>query len=82
MSDDQFTKLFRYMQDFHKDVDVQFGETKQEIDHLRSSIDAYAGKIDNYALEMVALDHKIQRLEKYIQVLAKKTGVDLEAINI
>lgn len=30
---------------------------------------------------MAALDHKISRLEKYIQILAEKTGVDLDKIH-
>jgi len=30
---------------------------------------------------MTAMDHKINRLEKYIQVLAEKVGVDLDKIH-
>jgi len=33
-----------------------------------------------YAQEMAAMDHKINRLERYIQVLADKAGVDLDKI--
>jgi hypothetical protein len=29
---------------------------------------------------MAAMDHKINRLEKYIQVLANKAGVDLDSV--
>jgi hypothetical protein len=31
---------------------------------------------------MAFMDHKINRLEKYIQVLAEKAGVDLDLIKI
>ena len=58
-------------------------ETKidKRIDEVLSIIDGYAGKIDTYAQEMAAMDHKINRLEKYIQVLADKAGVDLNKIH-
>ncbi len=34
------------------------------------------------AQEMAAMDHKINRPKQYIQVLAEKAGVDLDAIHI
>ena len=82
MSEDQFTKLFRYMQEFRQDVDNRFGGVDKHFDDLTNLIDGYAGKIDSYALEMAAMDHKISRLEKYIQVLADQVGVDLDRIHI
>jgi hypothetical protein len=42
----------------------------------------YATKPSIYAQEMAAMDHKIMRLEKYIQVLADHAGIDLEKIHI
>ena len=82
MSEDQFTKLFKYMQEFRQDVDGRFGEVDKHFDDLTNLIDGYAGKIDSYAPEMAAMDHKISRLEKYIQVLADKAGVDLDRIHV
>ena len=32
--------------------------------------------------KMAAMDHKINRLEKYIQILADKAGVDLDSIRV
>ena len=31
---------------------------------------------------MTAMDHKISRLEKYIQVLADNAGIDLDKVHI
>jgi len=31
---------------------------------------------------MAAMDHKISRLEKYIQVLADNAGIDLDKVHI
>lgn len=56
--------------------------TKDDIHRIENSLDGYASKIDTYAMEMAAMQHKIDRLEKYIQVIAQKTGVDLDKIYI
>lgn len=67
------------------DVDKRFEKTESKFDKrfdaLTNIIDGYASKIDSYAQEMAAMDHKINRLERYIQVLADKAGVDLDKIH-
>lgn len=50
--------------------------TKKDIETI-----GYAGKLETYAQEMAAMSHKINRLERYIQVLADKAGVDLDKIH-
>ena len=86
MNDDQFTKLYKYMQKGFADVDKKFEQIEDKLDKrfdlLTNIIDGYASKIDTYAQEMAAMDHKINRLEKYIQVLADKAGVDLDRIHV
>lgn len=52
--------------------------TKEDILNLQTSIDAYAKRADDYFKEMVALAHKVDRLEKWIQQIAKKIGMKLE----
>jgi|GEM_PF-1272949 uncharacterized coiled-coil protein SlyX len=47
MSDDQFTKLFRYMQDFREEVNGQFAETQSSIDRLTSTIDSFVKRLDD-----------------------------------
>jgi hypothetical protein len=39
MSDDQFTKLFKYMQEFRQDVGDRFGEVDKRFDDLTNLID-------------------------------------------
>ena len=82
MSEDQFTKLFKYMQEFRQDVGGKFSIVDKRFDLLTDIIDGYANKIDTYAQEMAAMDHKISRLEKYIQVLADNAGIDLDKVHI
>ncbi|MEI7918238.1 MAG: hypothetical protein WCH58_02540 [Candidatus Saccharibacteria bacterium] len=67
------------------DVDKRFDNLEERfdkrIDGLTNIIDGYAGKIDTYAQEMAAMDHKINRLERYIQILADNAGIDLDKIH-
>lgn len=84
MSDDQFTKLFNYVSqlDIKLDKVIETMVTKDEHNQLIDLIDGYAAKLDTYAQEMAAMDHKMRRLEKYIEVLAEKAGVDLQSIKV
>lgn len=82
MNDDQFTKLFKYMEKRFDAVDKRFEDVDARFDRLETIIDGYAAKLDTYAQEMAAMQFKLNRLEKYIEVIAEKTGVNLDAIHI
>ena len=56
--------------------------TKDDIRRVEATLDGYAAKIDTYAMEMAAMQHKIDRLESALQFLAKKSGISLEAFGI
>ena len=77
MSDEQFMKLFQYIQKVDTKVNniIDTMATKDDIRLLTTIIDGYAAKIDAYALEMAAMQHKIDRLERMIDYLADKAGV-------
>jgi uncharacterized coiled-coil DUF342 family protein len=53
-------------------------EMRNEFSNLYSAIDGYAKRCDDYFKEMVALAHKVDRLEKWIHQIAKKIGMKLE----
>ncbi len=80
MKEDEFTKLFKYIQAEFKNVNNRLNQTatKEELDRLTNSVDAYAKKVDDYTQEMLMLAHKVDRLEKWINQIAAKTGVKLE----
>lgn len=84
MSEDQFMKLYRYVTTRFDDIDKKLENmaTKDDLHRLEEIIDGYAAKIDTYAMEMAAMDHKLRRLERYIEVLADKAGIDLETIKV
>ena len=52
--------------------------TKEEFSSLQTAVDAYANRADAFFQEMVALSHKVDRHEKWIQQIATKLGIKLE----
>lgn len=80
MSQDEFTKLFNYVTTRFDAIDKTLENmvTKEEHNHLVNAVDAYAKQADDYMQEMLALSHKVDRLERWINQIAAKTGVKLE----
>lgn len=77
MSDDQFAKLFKYMQQEFKAVRNEIAEVKVSVDQYANAIDAYAKQTEIYMQEMLALGNKVDRLEQWIHKIAEATGVKL-----
>ena len=79
MAEDEFMKLFKYMQTEFKKVNDRLDNTatKDSVELLTQAVDAYAKKADDYFQEMVMLSHKVDRMERWIQEIADKTGVKL-----
>lgn len=84
MNDDQFDKLYEYMERRFNSIEERLELTalKTDVQELRDTVIDFASRLDEYAQEMAAMQHKIDRLEKYIQILADKAGVDLDAIHV
>ncbi len=78
MSQDEFTKLFKYMQEQFRLIDRRFDLQHQDTDALRNSVDTYAKDVDDFVTELAMLIHSDSRQDKWISVLAAKTGVQLE----
>ncbi|HMS23556.1 MAG TPA: hypothetical protein PKB09_02000 [Candidatus Saccharibacteria bacterium] len=76
--------LSQIISDFASIVDNRFNKIEEDIadlkrshDRLVNTIDGFIGRIDKYETELAARDHKIDRLEKWIEQLAKKTNTKL-----
>lgn len=57
--------------------DKEFRKLNEKYDHLINTIDGFMGRIDTYETELAARDHKVERLERWIEQIAAKTGVKL-----
>lgn len=79
MSQDEFTKLFKYMQDEFSSIHAHLDETatKKQVDNLSGVVDGLAGLIRDYQQEMLMLANKVDRLEQWIHKIAEATGVKL-----
>jgi chromosome segregation ATPase len=82
--DKRFDNLATIMSHFANDVqsklaehDEEFRKINDKYDHLINTIDRFVGRIDTYETELAARDHKIERLERWIQQIAAKTQVEL-----
>ncbi len=77
MAQDEFTKLFTHMNQRFDAVDKRFDEQNGKIDEILASISNLAGDLKTYHEELLALGHKVDRLERWILEVANKTGVTL-----
>lgn len=77
---------FMTQADYHfQNVDKRFDEVQQEINQLGEShnqlintIDKFMKRLDDMAIENTARDAKLERVERWVQQVAQKTGVKLE----
>jgi peptidoglycan hydrolase CwlO-like protein len=81
---EQTDEILNVFQTFMHQVDERFNAIENHITDLKTShntlintIDGFVGRIDKYETELAACDHKIDRLERWILELSKKTGVKL-----
>jgi hypothetical protein len=79
MSQDEFTKLFKYIERRFNQVDQRFDKVDEEIGDLKLAVGELAGQIKDYHQEMVMLARKVDRMERWIHEIAKQTGIKLSA---
>jgi len=77
MSDDQFTKLFRYMQREFKAVRQDIAAVRTGADEYANNVDAFAKQNETYMQELLALGHIVDRHDSWIHQVAKASGVKL-----
>jgi DNA-binding ferritin-like protein len=79
MSEDQFTKLFKYMEEFRSDVNKRFDETNERIDNVMNAVMAFAKQQEISDEERLVMGHQLDRLDAWVHQLADKIGVTLSA---
>ena len=78
MSDDQFTKLFKYMQQIERDMHDGFARVDQNFDRVYGLLDTHIKQMETLGQEQLVIGHQLTRHEKWIDQLARKTDSQLE----
>ena len=80
MSDDQFTKLFRYIEDFRADVTKKLDEkaSQSSVDALTGTVDGLAKRVDDYEIERTARDAQFNRLKNWARGAGTKVNHPLQ----
>jgi archaellum component FlaC len=73
----QVSDRFDVVSDQFNAVNEKIDAQNEKYDRLLNTIDGFIGRIDKYETELVARDAKIERLERWIKEIAKKTDVAL-----
>jgi len=72
MSEDQFTKLFKYIEDFRKDVDKRFVEAATDRADIRGAIAELSVQVRDYHNEMKFMSHQMVNYAMQYFKLPKK----------
>lgn len=80
MSEDQFMKLFKYMQKNFSNIEKKLDEkaSQDSLDRLTSTIDSFVKRLDNNEIEQVSRDLQFKRLLSWAKQVSKKTGIPLK----
>lgn len=79
MSQDEFTRLFRYMEERFDRIDqaLEGGADKKDVERILDALDAYAKRQEIDEDERLVMAHQLERLDKWVHELADKIGVTL-----
>ncbi len=80
MSEDQFTKLFTYIENFRSEVHEEFDKTakKDSLDQLIDTVDGFVKRLNGNEIKQAARDKQLERLLEWAKKVSEKTGIPLE----
>ena len=80
MSDDQFTKLFKYVEEFRSEMNIKFDDTASQVslNKLTDTIDGFVKRIDDNETEALMSSRQFEKLLEWARKVSKKTGIPLE----
>jgi uncharacterized coiled-coil DUF342 family protein len=70
MSEDQFTKLYNYIEDFRAEVNKRFIEEIDEHADIRGAIGELSAQVRDYHNEMKFISHQMDKLRDAILQIA------------
>ena len=82
MKDDQFTKLFRYMEKRFDEIDKRLDTmaTKDDISKVYDILHQHTAMLEDLTAETAALKFSDDRQIRQIEYIARQTGVDLREV--
>lgn len=76
---DDFTiKLFSYLDKRFDEVNSRIDELDKKYDRLVDTLDAFLKRLDDIEKDNLVRDHEIERLKRWVEQIAQKTGIQLE----
>jgi len=80
MSEDEFTKLFRYVSEQFTELNRKLDEkaSQDSMELLINSIDSFIKRLDDNDANMLARDSQFERLLDWARKVSIKTGIPLE----
>jgi hypothetical protein len=79
MSEDEFTKLFKYIAERFDKIDKALAEKASHADMQRvlNLLDEFAKRMEISEEERIVMGHQLERLDRWTHELAKKIGYTL-----
>ena len=79
MNDNQFTKLFKYIEEFRSEVNTKLDQkaSQDSMDRLLNTLDGFLKRLDDIETEQSARDLQFDRLLEWAREVSKKTGIPL-----
>ena len=79
MNDDQFTKLFKYIEEFRSEVNTKLDQkaSQDSMERLLNTLDGFLKRLDDIETEQSARDLQFDRLLEWAREVSKKTGIPL-----
>lgn len=80
MDDEQFTKLFKYIEDFRDEVNSKLDKkaSQDSVERLINTIDAFVKRLNDSEVEQASRDAQLERLLEWARKVSEKTGVPLK----
>lgn len=67
MSEDQFTKLFKYVQDMRSEINERFTDTNKRVEEVGYAVGELAAQVRDYHNESIFLERHVDKLTEAIK---------------
>lgn len=78
MSEDQFTKLFKYVEEMRSEMNERFDSVDKETGDIRGAVGELTAQVRDYHNESIFLGRHVDKLTEAIKQIAAETGIKLK----